>query len=365
MTDISTNQEITGCIVELMITTICPFACEYCYGKDVFGKKGRHVPFETLRKRMNRLLDAELFKNTGLILIGGEPTLHPEFMDIAIYWIRESNKRGYSNSVGAVTAGSVLPQIYQLLKRLFLLPNRWQLSLHEKNNESFQKFLFSYYEGYNRGKNSPLRINIIFENRKQALAMINRFIKTVNKLPFNFFEDQCAVEHLYQAVDIILDPSNTKRSAGFSFPRRFNGDIFVFLAMACGLESRLYRPDRDFRCSMIDTPIPNPIVVDENGLVRLCTTPNHRFSPAMFNTPIEDINHLDKHAWLSEWNRQQRALLISLMDYINSNEIPTSCFSDLLTKEFICEICRKNGKSTFLYNKLSNGKRHLITKNEL
>lgn len=68
-------------LVDLKITDYCPFDCSYCYQDST--KKGKHASFETIKK-----IGQVLF-NSGVLEVavgGGEPTLHPNFIDIIKYY---------------------------------------------------------------------------------------------------------------------------------------------------------------------------------------------------------------------------------------------------------------------------------------
>jgi len=66
---------------ELIITSRCNFNCPYCRGTDINGKKG-DMPFEDIK----RVIDFWASENIQNIrLSGGEPTIHPDIVEIVRY----------------------------------------------------------------------------------------------------------------------------------------------------------------------------------------------------------------------------------------------------------------------------------------
>jgi len=64
-------------LVDIKITDYCPFGCAFCYMDST--EKGRHASTSVLRSITYALKDMEVFE---VALGGGEPTLHPDFVDI-------------------------------------------------------------------------------------------------------------------------------------------------------------------------------------------------------------------------------------------------------------------------------------------
>jgi organic radical activating enzyme len=64
-------------LVDVKITDKCPFNCEYCYMDSTL--QGKHAPMQELEKVIGQLSSMKVFE---VALGGGEPTLHPEFMEI-------------------------------------------------------------------------------------------------------------------------------------------------------------------------------------------------------------------------------------------------------------------------------------------
>lgn len=67
-------------LVDLKITDYCPFNCDYCYQDSTL--KGKHADFEAIKKTIDILAELNVFE---LAIGGGEPTLHPNFIEILEY----------------------------------------------------------------------------------------------------------------------------------------------------------------------------------------------------------------------------------------------------------------------------------------
>ena len=64
-------------LVDIKITDFCAFGCTFCYqGSTPFGK---HASMESMRKVVSELAAAKVFE---VALGGGEPTDHPQFVEI-------------------------------------------------------------------------------------------------------------------------------------------------------------------------------------------------------------------------------------------------------------------------------------------
>lgn len=67
-------------LVDLKITNYCPYGCEWCYMAST--KKGIHAPLEDIKLYVDLLSKIGVFE---VALGGGEPTMHPDFIEIVKY----------------------------------------------------------------------------------------------------------------------------------------------------------------------------------------------------------------------------------------------------------------------------------------
>ena len=67
-------------LVDLKITNYCDAGCKFCYQSSTI--KGKHAPFETIKQHVDMLAEMGVFE---IAIGGGEPTEHPQFLDILLY----------------------------------------------------------------------------------------------------------------------------------------------------------------------------------------------------------------------------------------------------------------------------------------
>lgn len=77
-----TEHEQHTCIAVLEITSSCNLTCPLCYASSAPG--GKHVDFDDACRAIERLIECE-GRPEILQLSGGEPTVHPRFLDIFRY----------------------------------------------------------------------------------------------------------------------------------------------------------------------------------------------------------------------------------------------------------------------------------------
>ena len=64
-------------LIDLKITSYCPYGCRYCYQSSTF--QGQHADLATIEQALDVLSSLEVFE---VAIGGGEPTLHPDFFQI-------------------------------------------------------------------------------------------------------------------------------------------------------------------------------------------------------------------------------------------------------------------------------------------
>lgn len=77
-----TEHEQHTCVAVLEITSSCNLSCPLCYASS--GPGGKHVPLEDCLRAIDRLVECE-GRAEILQLSGGEPTIHPQFLEIFEY----------------------------------------------------------------------------------------------------------------------------------------------------------------------------------------------------------------------------------------------------------------------------------------
>src|SRR3954462_4197936 len=77
-----TEHEQHTCVGIVEITSTCNLECPMCYAAS--GPRGTHLSYDDCRRAIDALVLAE-GRPEVLQLAGGEPTIHPEFLDIFRY----------------------------------------------------------------------------------------------------------------------------------------------------------------------------------------------------------------------------------------------------------------------------------------
>lgn len=325
--------------IELVCTTLCPFKCPYCYGRENFTHKGKHVPFEILKKRIDHVLETGLFSNSRLILIGGESLLHDNFFEIIDYWNSRSLGFQYTNYIGVVTAGSFSASMTSKLKETFKKPTRWELSLHnERNFKAFSRFLNLYFSDFQSKNQDPLRIHIVFSSEEQGLKSLDYLYDAVNGSSFGRKMNRMVFKKMEKKIKEIKDPANPKTGDAYFLKGSRQAEIIVFIAASYGFDSPDYDGGRAFICPMLETERPVGIVIDERGYVKPCSTPNQRLASQLFEKPLDKF-YGSKELWLETWQDRQSFLLKFILGNIHTEEEPLKSISSILRREDICRFC--------------------------
>jgi hypothetical protein len=120
-------------LVDLKITDYCPYDCSYCYQGST--KDGKHAPLKEIEEILNQLGYSEVFE---VALGGGEPTMHPNFVDI----LKACERRGITPNF--TTKSSAWLKDEKIVKAVqeyvgsfaFSVENDFQLSEFRKRMEA-------------------------------------------------------------------------------------------------------------------------------------------------------------------------------------------------------------------------------------
>lgn len=88
-------------LVDISISTACPFACQFCYTSSL--KKGKHADIASMGELAHALFTSNVFE---VVFGGGEPTLHPEIGNIV-----ETYKKHFQFKVGVTTKNYNLDKV--------------------------------------------------------------------------------------------------------------------------------------------------------------------------------------------------------------------------------------------------------------
>ncbi len=81
-----TEHEQHTCVGVLEITSSCNLTCPMCYAHS--GPSGKHLSYEECVASIDRLVETE-GRPEVLQLSGGEPTIHPQFLEVLAYGCRQ------------------------------------------------------------------------------------------------------------------------------------------------------------------------------------------------------------------------------------------------------------------------------------
>jgi len=154
----------------LLLTEKCVRACPYCFAKEYLKEsKENRLSWENL------IYIADLFESSNekqLSLLGGEPTLHPDFVDFVLYL----HQRKFH--VNVFTSGILSSQKLSIAKK-------YLLKIPEEN--------FSFVCNYNHPSSST----------EIETKQINSFFKTFSKyisLSFNLYQPDFEFAFLVDAI---------------------------------------------------------------------------------------------------------------------------------------------------------------------
>lgn len=72
-------------MANIAITNVCNLNCPYCFANPITNQQSQFMTLKDFKKILEFIRSAKPFSPTVLGIIGGEPTLHPDFNDILTY----------------------------------------------------------------------------------------------------------------------------------------------------------------------------------------------------------------------------------------------------------------------------------------
>jgi organic radical activating enzyme len=193
--------EIKSESASLEITNACLTNCEYCYCREDGPRLKRisHLPKKVIYQRIKWL---QKFTNVKRInLIGGEPLLHPDFIEICDYILKKNLK------IGIVTSAKVdsksQKNIEKTIKLFLEKKANIDLSFHpDKNEDSYFSFLFQLcdrireqsYAEFQKNPKKELHTNITFDTTSISFEKFFQIMKRFYSL---FFEEEIEKEKIH------------------------------------------------------------------------------------------------------------------------------------------------------------------------
>jgi uncharacterized radical SAM superfamily Fe-S cluster-containing enzyme len=138
-----------ACVALLEITDACNLHCAACYAQSPNGK---HRPFEELVETLERYLAKAPLD--VLQISGGEPTIHPRFIDLVAYALARPDIR----HVMVNTNGVTLARDPELSRALAVFKPRFEIYLQ--------------LDGLDQKSHAVLRGQALLEEKHQALARL-------------------------------------------------------------------------------------------------------------------------------------------------------------------------------------------------
>ena len=179
--------------IDLDILTICNYHCWYCYARANKEKWNKIMPIELIRQvsKKFKLLPFKI----DLSILGGEPTLHPNLLEIIDIFSEVPNVRDL-----VVFTNGLSPKIFKIIECV-RHPERLKinLSFHPSEVKNLPKF----YETVDKLHKTGCLWKITIMISKEFETEINEFMKLTSKYPDVFFEQT------FPVVDGEVDEMNT------------------------------------------------------------------------------------------------------------------------------------------------------------
>jgi len=163
-------------LIEFFITSKCNYNCEYCFGD--FTPKKLNASDETINNFIK--LIPKLQRGACIKLIGGEPTFHPRFIEVA-NCILENNK-----SLDIGTNFSLSNDIFKHLIDCSKKENQIKLivSLHLSQIKSIPEFIEKLISLKNYGK-KKIKINVVSVLIEEKIELLKNIKDNLKKYGIN------------------------------------------------------------------------------------------------------------------------------------------------------------------------------------
>lgn len=138
-------------MANILINNFCNLRCSYCFAEDIIQQNKYAITKEQLEK----ILSYFQYEGCQLALIGGEPTIHPQFLDIYKQYMEHINQyRGMSKIF--TNATNLEPYLSEIQNETAILIN-----VNRDDEEAYQKLVRCFDKIKSMGKeNVTLGINI-------------------------------------------------------------------------------------------------------------------------------------------------------------------------------------------------------------
>lgn len=217
----SANKEVREKPIEtdsmlLEITLKCYVGCKDCYKQESVSAKSPHLDREVVEKRLEWIKEHTSAKSVSLI--GGEPLLHPNFIEI----FKKAQELGLE--VHIITAGQISKLEHEQKNYEFMLDQYEQGNLHID---------LSYQPGRN-GKAFKRTYTDILERAESKRIKLKKVIKYFERVDPEKFKG--AIKMAREKIDgLALYSTVTIPSSYQGNPEKFKG-IYRFLLVTAGVD---------------------------------------------------------------------------------------------------------------------------------
>lgn len=144
-------------MANIMLNDVCNLQCSYCFANDLIKRNEKNISMSNFIAAVDFILTSKTEERIGII--GGEPTLHPEFSKILQYLIDNEKV----NEVIIFTNGILIDKYYNHLSdpKFFLLINcNSQKDIGVDNYENLKRNIRKLNEEYKMKERITLGLNI-------------------------------------------------------------------------------------------------------------------------------------------------------------------------------------------------------------
>ncbi|MBN2436405.1 MAG: radical SAM protein [Spirochaetes bacterium] len=201
-------------MANLMITTDCNFSCPYCFGRDMIGTshEKKHMEWDLFTTLIDWIKAGDIY-DMDVHLMGGEPTLHPQFKEMIDYIIsknfrivvfsnastkinsdlcQQSSSRGISWVVNVNDPATYTSKQANLLDHnLKLLQDAASLTLNICNNKTKYKHIIDYTNKYNLSRHIKIGVSLPTMDKNNVFITFDDF-KPVSEYLVQIAKDMAA-----------------------------------------------------------------------------------------------------------------------------------------------------------------------------
>lgn len=196
------NDPYKTLILQVYLNRICPYNCHYCYIR--YGERehwGTFFSNEDIDK-IKLTVENSNFENIGFVLLGGEPTIQPDFESCLIKFLNLKNK----NSIV-----DILSNAYKPLKE--------HLNIYNKVKQYSDRILWEYtYHSYRHLNNDEFIEKVLFARDHYANIAVSVML-TKNKEDIPYIKDivfKLLKENIIIQPTFIIDPVNDHEKPDYS-----------------------------------------------------------------------------------------------------------------------------------------------------